>query len=291
MIIEQKSIRFRNRVVFERISMVPQFRRLPKKFYEDEACFLFVSRGNFSFRTPSDKIHFAEGDGMLAQCGNYLMETLPSEPSDSKEILSVIGAFFYPDMVKKFFATELQIPPFREPLTVSKVSVAPMLSNFIEGLNHLLDNPVLVDENLVSTKLKELLILLSKTDQAESINDLINSLFTPYTYDFKKVIQQHLLTDITVAELAYLTGLSLATFKRRFREVYDQSPAKYILLKKLEYALKLLRASRKTVAEIAFECGFNSASSFNKVFKRHLETTPSKFRNNEKVNSLTHMEN
>jgi len=291
MIIEQKCIRLKNRVVFERISMAPKFKRLPKSFYDDEACFLFVSKGRFKFRTPLDEIHFSEGDGMLAQCGNYLMETLPAERSDSREIVSVIGAFFYPDMVKEFFTTDLRMAPFREPITVSKVSVAPMLASFVEGLNHLLENPALADENLVSTKLKELLILLSKSEQAGTVNNLLDSLFTPYTYDFKKVVQQHLLTDITVAELAYLTGMAPATFTRRFRDTYRQSPAKYLLLKKLDYSLKLLEMPAKSISEIAFESGFSTASSFNKVFKKYLGTTPSGYRNGEKANSLSQMEN
>lgn len=291
MLVAQKSLQLQDKVVFEKMTLQPQFKRLPKTFYGDEACFLFVTEGTFKFRTPTDGIRFKEGDGMLAQCGNYLMETLPTHPDHGENTVSVIGAFFYPEMVREFFKKDLEMGPFQEPIGVSKISVEPMMKSFIDGLDYLLDNPSLADENLIVTKLKELLILLSKSSQSRSVQRLLDSLFTPYAHDFKNVVRNNLYSDLTVAELAYLSGMSPATFKRKFRDVYGQSPAKYMLKRKLEYALQLLKIDTKTIAEIAYESGFNSASAFNKSFRKHLEITPTAFRNGQKGKSLSHLEN
>lgn len=142
MLVAQKSLQLQDKVVFEKMTLQPQFKRLPKTFYGDEACFLFVIEGTFKFRTPTDDIRFKEGDGMLAQCGNYLMETLPAHPDHG--------------------------------------------------------------ENLIVTKLKELLILLSKSSQSRSVQRLLDSLFTPYAHDFKNVVRNNLYSDLTVAELVAL---------------------------------------------------------------------------------------
>lgn len=292
MILEEKKITYKNRVVFERfVFAISNIKRVPKVFYDNEACFLFLTKGAFQFRTPIELMHFAEGEGMLAQCGNYLMEPISEKPKEANDTVSVIGAFFYPEIVKNFFMDDLILKPFQEPIKVSKVTIEPMLKSFVEGLHYLLDNPSLVDENLILTKQKELLIVLSKSEQAKSVNDLVNSLFSPNTYDFKKVVAKNLYSDLTIPELAYLAGMSPATFKRHFKELFEQSPARYILKKKLDRSLKLLKVKSKPVSEIAYDCGFNSASSFNKTFKKHLGITPTEFREREKGKSLSQMEN
>lgn len=291
MVTERKHIIYKDKVVFERLTMSTELKKMPKIFFENEACFLFVLNGTFNFRTPDSRFHFSKGEGMLAQCGNYLIETNTCRQISLNNNVSVIGAFFYPEIVKEFFKNDLSLKPFQSALKVSKISIEPILKTFVEGLIYLLDNPSLVDENLIITKQKELLILLSKFEHAQSINDFINSLFLPFAYDLKKIIEKNLYSDLTISELAYLAGMSTATFKRNFKKLYEQSPAKYILKMKLNYSLTLLKIKSKPISEIAYDCGFNSASSFNKAFKKYLRITPTEYRDNEKKKSLSQLEN
>jgi AraC-like DNA-binding protein len=194
------------------------------------------------------------------------------------ETVSVVGAFFYPDMVKSYFENDLSLQHFQNPVTVSKVHIDPMIRSLMDSLNYLLDNPSIADENLIINKQKELLILLSKSEESESVAALINSLFAPQEYDFREVIEKNIFSDLTVAELAYLCGMSEATFKRKFDTIFNQSPARYILERKLEHAQLLLQIESKAISDIAYACGFSSPSSFNKAFKKHIGSTPSAFR-------------
>lgn len=281
MIIEQKEIRYKGKVVFERLVMPAKVKRAPKVFFEEEACFLFLTKGAFQFRTPVNLLHFSEGDGMLAQCGNYLIENMSVKKAAPVETVSVTGAFFYPDMVKGYFGSDLSLQHFHKPVTVSKVSIEPMIRSLIESLNYLLDIPAIADENLIVNKQKELLILLSKSEESASINEFIASLFAPYEYDFREVVEKNIYSDLTIAELAFLAGMSVATFKRKFAATFRQSPARYLLEKKLERAAALLRIQSKAVSEIAYECGFSSPSSFTKAFKKHHGAPPSEFRKSQ----------
>lgn len=242
---------------------------------------MFLTKGAFQFRTPVNLLHFSEGDGMLAQCGNYLIENMSVKKAAPVETVSVTGAFFYPDMVKGYFGSDLSLQHFHKPVTVSKVSIEPMIRSLIESLNYLLDIPAIADENLIVNKQKELLILLSKSEESASINEFIASLFAPYEYDFREVVEKNIYSDLTIAELAFLAGMSVATFKRKFAATFRQSPARYLLEKKLERAAALLRIQSKAVSEIAYECGFSSPSSFTKAFKKHHGAPPSEFRKSQ----------
>ena len=92
------------------------------------------------------------------------------------------------------------------------------------------------------------------------------------------MINRHLFENLTVKELAFLTHLSLSSFKRKFKEIYQTTPAKYIKTKRLEKAAELLKYSSKSITEISFDCGFGDSKVFAKVFKIQFDTSPSLFR-------------
>lgn len=278
MVLELKTIKYQDKVVFEKVVMTTDFKRIPKFFQEDEACFLFLTKGAFQFRTPTNVLTFSEGDAMLSKCGNYFIEQLDTNPNPQTDTLSALASYFYPDIVKQFFQTDLSIKNLQNNFDTTKISVEPLLKSFIDSISYLLDNPQLADENLTLNKLKELLLLLSKTEQSKSINDFVASLFAPHEYNFNDIIQKNVFSNLSIDDFAKLTNSSVATFKRKFTELYNDSPAKYILTKKLEKATQLLQVKSKPIANIAYECGFENVSNFNKVFKKHFSKTPSEFR-------------
>lgn len=276
MVLEQKTIKYKGNRVFEKIVMSTNFKRLPKFFVENEACFLFLTEGSFQFRTPNALIEYEINDAMLAKCGNYFIESNFNN-SDSKT-LKIIGAFFYPDMVKSFFTNDLSIALFTKRYDVLKLNVEPLLKNFIGSIDFLLENQSLVDENMIFTKLKELLLILAKSEKAESISSFITSLFEPTEYKFNEIIENNLYSNLSLPDLAKLCNCSLATFKRKFSESYNESPNKYITQKKLEKATQLLQIKSMLVSEIAYECGFETINHFNRIFKNQLGKTPTEYR-------------
>lgn len=276
MMLEQKTIKYKGKRIFEKLVMDIDFTRAPKFFTDDEACFLFIKEGAFQFRTPTSLITYNRNEAMLAKCGNYFIEEIRTE--EKGETLIAIGTFFYPDIVKSFFETDLSIKDFRNNFDVKKLDVEPLMKSFIDSVDFLLENPGIADDNMVINKLKELLLILSKSENAKSINDFVASLFVPYEYNFNEVIQQNIFSNLSIDDLAKLTNTSTATFKRKFDELYHESPAKYILTKKLEKATQLLQIKSLPIADIAFECGFENITHFNKVFKNQFSKTPTEYR-------------
>ncbi len=276
--LEHKELKYRGKVVFESIKMMGKFRRVPKIFNENEACFLFLTKGAFVFRTPTNLLHFNEGDAMLSKCGNYFIEQVAINDEFNESTIVATGAFFYPEMVKEFFTGDLSIESIKPNFDTTKLSVEPLLKAFVDSINYMLDNPAIADENLIETKLKELLLLLSKTEKASSIHQFIHSLFIPYEYEFRDIIQLNLFSNLSLEELARLCNMSLATFKRKFTETYKQSPAKYLLEQKLKNAQYLLEHSKIPVSDIAHQCGFDDLSGFNKAFKKEAGLSPSDYR-------------
>lgn len=286
MISERQKLEYKGQVIFEKIIFTKNFDRSPKLFREDEACFMFLKNGHLTLRTPTSQLNFYEGDIMLAKCGNYYFEKNKSTVVKSENMVA-ISAYFYPNLVRTFFDDDFEIKEFRNNYDSKKIQSNPILISCIDSITLLFDNPTIATNNMIINKLKELLILLSKSEQASSVNQFINSLFDPVEYEFEKIIKSNLYSNLTLKEFSHLCGTSISTFIRKFKKIYKQSPNKYILSKKLEKASNLLVIESKPISEIAWECGFNSIPYFNSVFMKTYGITPSIYRLNrlsKKVN-------
>lgn len=93
----------------------------------------------------------------------------------------------------------------------------------------------------------------------------------------KKVVESHVGQLITVDELAFLCHMSTSTFKRRFSEIYDTTPQKWLLTRKLEMAAELLGSGGESPSGVYLKVGYQNHSSFSEAFRNHFGHTPTDF--------------
>jgi AraC-like DNA-binding protein len=78
--------------------------------------------------------------------------------------------------------------------------------------------------------------------------------------------------------LARACGLSESHFIRTFRAVMGQTPAQYILDRRVALASQRLLYTRDSIEQIAETCGFPNRSYFTRVFTRRMGTPPATYR-------------
>ncbi|MEN8186922.1 MAG: AraC family transcriptional regulator [Bacteroidota bacterium] len=84
---------------------------------------------------------------------------------------------------------------------------------------------------------------------------------------------------ISLKKLADLAGMTENAFSRYFKNHVGISISKFIIQVRMNQACFLLIETDLTVAEICYECGYNSISNFNKRFKGLIKLSPTSFRN------------
>jgi AraC-like DNA-binding protein len=84
--------------------------------------------------------------------------------------------------------------------------------------------------------------------------------------------------DWTVDELATQAGLSRSALAQRFSELIGQPPMQYLTRWRLRRAAAALKDSRRPVAALAEEYGYDSESAFNRAFKREFGMPPAAWR-------------
>lgn len=84
--------------------------------------------------------------------------------------------------------------------------------------------------------------------------------------------------SISQPRAAALAGLSPAAFSRYFHKRMGRTFEAYVNEVRIGHASRFLRETEKTVAEIAYGCGFNNLSNFNRRFLQLKGVPPTEYR-------------
>jgi AraC-like DNA-binding protein len=84
--------------------------------------------------------------------------------------------------------------------------------------------------------------------------------------------------DWSVEKLAEQAGMSRSAFAERFSEVVGEPPHAYVAEVRMHRASRLLRESDRTLADVAATVGYDSESSFSRVFRKRFGSSPGAFR-------------
>lgn len=93
--------------------------------------------------------------------------------------------------------------------------------------------------------------------------------------------QSYLNPNLSIQDLAKQTDLSTKVISQVINEQLQLNFSAFVNTYRIEEAQKRLTAAAYrdyTIASIAYDCGFNSISSFNTTFKANTQQTPSQFR-------------
>jgi AraC family transcriptional regulator len=91
-------------------------------------------------------------------------------------------------------------------------------------------------------------------------------------------VDAHLDQPLTIEELADVADLSAYHFARMFRKTLGEAPHKFVLRRRIERAMEMLRDDRSSVAEIAVATGFSSQAHLTTRFASFTGLTPAKYR-------------
>ena len=275
MIEEYKKIEYKGKTVFHKMRVTSPARDL-KTFQDNEACFMFVNKGEFSVRTPDQFITFKEDQGLLAKCFNFFIET-SKEQRQKEQKMDFIGVFLFPSHVEDLLNIKLSSSRKTVDFNIKNLHIDKLFKIYRESIEVIIDNPYLADEQMIETKIKEFVLLISKSQKMSPV-DFLASMFKLNLSEFEATIKNNLYSNLSVGQMAQLCAMSISSFKRKFKETYNESPKKYLAKKKLEKAIDLLRNSSERISTIAYDSGYDTISTFNRSFKLSNGISPSEFR-------------
>lgn len=142
-------------------------------------------------------------------------------------------------------------------------------------------------EAVLEKSFKELLCALLDQPENQALTSYLSKLTeSNASQSLYSLMESNYMYNLELSEYAQLSHLSLPTFKRGFKSIFNTSPAHWLVQRRLTHAETLLKTTEKSINEIVKESGFESGPHFSRVFKEKFGTSPLHYRNQRSNKSL-----
>lgn len=249
--------------------------------YHPEYEITFIRRGSGT-RYVGDSIeNFYDFD--LTMIGPNLPHTWVSMKSEKPPLSSTVIQF-----KEDFISTWIKYPEFAE--------LQLLLENCKRGLYFTLSNnnefSYLIEDLLNQTGIRKIIVFLKLLYVLSQQNSVVLSsndyVFIKSEINNKRInkiynyVQQNFSKSVSATEGASLINLSESAFCHFFKKSTGKTFSDYINEVRISHACNLLLLTDTTISEVAFSCGFDSLTYFNRVFKSKKHATPRDFKKRKK---------
>ncbi len=130
---------------------------------------------------------------------------------------------------------------------------------------------------ITRSKLLELLHLISLTEQGRDFGHAIFCMRHKQKQSIKELMNANFDKPLGIADYAYLSGRSVSSFHRDFKRLYNQSPKKWLIERRIEKAIQLIDQKEWSITSLAFEVGYKNVSHFIKAFRQKVGISPKQY--------------
>lgn len=247
-------------------------RTVANEHFISEHIFLYQFSGSLIVNDKNKEYVVRTGEFCLARRNCLAKFTkVASERGEYKTIMVILDQLFLKNFSKEFGHTS-EINTFKE--TIITIEPHVLLLNYINSLSKYIDVTGGENEPMFLLKTKEAVLLLLKTNP--ELKDIFFDFSIPGKIDLEAFMNRNFQFNVPLERFSYMSGRSLTTFKRDFKKIFEISPGKWLLKKRLQQAYYLLSEKGKKPSEIYLELGFENMSHFSRSFSMEYGVPPSK---------------
>ena len=239
------------------------------EFYTNVPCFIYIESGFESLTTSDNQLL-----ELRAQHGIFLPQglTLHSDfVRETKELRAYL-VFFDEQIVTSFLKTVSHSS--KEKVDDVDYCLIQEKNAVFESFFHSFQQEI-ASQEYNGIKLLELLHLISWQDHDDNLLPLLLKMSRKSPKrNLVRLLNNQDCLKLTVSDLAQISGRSLSSFNRDFKQFYQVPPKKWLQDKRLSYARELLDDEARTVTDVAVEVGYENISNFIKAFKSKYGQTP-----------------
>lgn len=249
--------------------------------YHEEFELNFIKNGKGVKRIIGDHVEEI-GEYELVLIGPNLQHAWFTHKCKSHEITE-ITIQFHKDLFDEKFLRRNQLSFIRT-----------MLGNSLRGILFSFETASLLSSRIMRLSKKsgfesvlELMSILHELSISRHSRMLSNSTFNNMenlSYNSRRIervmeyLNENFHNPISLTEIARLTNMAESAFSRFFKTRTGMTFIDSLTEIRLGHASRMLIDTTQSVSEIAYECGFNNISNFNRIFKKKKGCTPKEFK-------------
>lgn len=253
----------------------PAEARLMKNKYSElwshENYIFYVLEGKKVWHTAHGSYEISEGSCVLVRKGACILEQF-------FDIGFCLVLFFIPS---EFICETLKTrsTPItnnnRQHSPVIPIHATETLKSFFISMDAYFSGTTEPDKSLLELKFRELILNIAENSENEEVLSYFCSLVNePQSVSLERAMNDNYCFNLKLEQYAILCNRSLSAFKRDFQKKFNCTPGKWLLEKRLQRSMVLLKNNNKSVADAAFESGFENISHFSHRFKKRFGISP-----------------
>ncbi len=193
----------------------------------------------------------------------------------------MLGFFLSDELIKETMEEMkgkiiLNCPDNPSEFTATPVQSSDYLDGYFHSMLHYFRGENRPPDHILVLKLKELLIHIMNSDPL--LTSYFNTLTETDRPSLRQVMEKNFCFNLRLEDYAELCHRSLSTFKRDFQQLFNESPGKWIMKRRVQHAANILANSSLSVSQVAFESGFEDLSHFSRVFKKITGNNPTDYK-------------
>lgn len=247
--------------------------------------FAHILTGELLLKTPRGEYLLKAGDSAFAKKGSVIGQTYVHE--DFCELLVFLPDDFIKAVIKKYNLPPTTQAPHEPIDTIVKLSNDAILTTYFQSLFTHFQESAPPSGALLKLKFEELLLNIFSGNHYHPLRSYFTEISRLAHPSIKEIMEANFFSNLSITEFARLCARSLSSFKKEFNTLYNTTPGKWLLQKRLEYSRFLLETTGHSVDEICMESGFENCSHFNRVFKDKYGCSPARYRSQKRSLEIT----
>lgn len=235
----------------------------------------------YTVDTGNETINLRQGDIIIIAPG--CIHSLYAPPEGGRRIIFQPDVSFLYNNMSDLETVCSAISPLVVITPEDFPDIHPKISRLLLEIREEYLNGNRFSEMIIYSKFLEVLVLIGRyytnAQDTFSINPNKQQEYIEKFLQICDYINTHCTDDLTLDDVAELSGFSKFYFTRLFKQFTHMSFYKYLNQKRIAYAEQLLIDPKNSVTDVALNSGFSSISSFIRMFKIVKGCTPTEFRN------------
>lgn len=239
--------------------------------WHSEAELCLVKEGSICYNIDSVNYTLETGDLIFCPCGS--IHSLSSSASSNIQVI-----LFHPEVLQMRLPLENT-----RPILVKKQDIEADLFKLISVYFNEIDTELTLENMYYRTMSKSYLVLLMGTllrnfypdFNDRSPQDGVAKILMQQAISY---IEEYYTEDISAADLAKHLNISQSYLARLFSKSVGLSFRNYLNGIRIQSAVELICTTNMSFADVAYNCGFNSIRTFNRVFYSTYGCNPSDYR-------------
>ena len=240
------------------------------------------------YKVIVDKVEYVLQPGDILFVGSCEMHSLEAPSTGMRLILQFNLSVLY--NLKGLDTALFTLPPAVYITAENSPAAHEKIKKLIEEIREEYNGENPLKEAAIYSRLIEIYVTLYRNNiySAERFSDVRSAKQHEYIDKFMSVcnyINEHYAEDLTLESVADVAGFSKFHFSRLFKKFSNITFYDYLCRKRIMEAEKMLLNPNNSVTEVAMATGFNSISTFNRVFKSIKKCSPTEYINRVRHNT------